>query len=194
MNLRLLKLKAPVRPVVENLMNTNTQDKPIPLTLKQKAIEEVKEAFALTIYFGTWFCALSFLAATILDERPIPLSMFGFAIIKAAFCAKFLLIGQAIFPIKVKVGHGILRSLLIESLVYLVIVLALNYLEAGVRGLFDGKEFLISMTEFGNSNPLKVVAMSIVYWLIVWPYLVFMGMELAMGSKFTSALLFGRKK
>jgi hypothetical protein len=79
-------------------------------------------------------------------------------------------------------------------LVYLVIVLALNYLEAGVRGLIDGKEFLISMTEFGSSNPLKVVAMSIVYWLIVWPYLVFMGMELALGSEFTSALLFGRKK
>ena len=172
----------------------NTPDQATPLTLKEKAIEEAKQALVLTIYFGCWFCALAFLAATTLEERPIPLSLFGFAIIKAAICAKFLLIGQAIFPIKVKEGHGIVRSLLIESLVYLVIVLALNYLEAGVRGLIDHKDFFLSMTEFGSANPLKVLAMSIVYWLIVWPYLVVMGMELALGSSFTSALLFGRKK
>ena len=84
-----------------------------------------------------------------------------------------------------------LKSLLIESLIYLVIVLSLNYLEAGIHGLIHGKNFLDSMGAFGQANPLKVLAMSIVYWLIVWPYLIFTGMKLAMGKEKIMSLFFG---
>ena len=160
---------------------------------KEKAKEEFIKALQLTIYFGTWFCALAFLAATSLDHRPIPLSIFGFALFKAAICAKFMLVAQAAFPIKVNEKRGIVSSLLLESLIYLLVVLGLNYLEAGVHGLIHGKEFLISMTEFGQSNPLRVVAMSIVYWLIVWPYLLMSGMTIMLGSNATLKILFGDK-
>jgi hypothetical protein len=174
-------------------MNT-TSPKSAPVhSLKEKAKEEFIKALQLTIYFGAWFCALAFLGATLLDERPIPLSIFGFALFKAAICAKFMLVAQAVFPIKVDKGNGIVSSLIMESLVYLAVVLGLNYLEAGVHGLIDGKEFLISMTEFGQSNPLRVVAMSIVYWLIVWPYLLMMGMSLMLGGNATLEILFGNK-
>ena len=174
-------------------MNTSHTSHHKALTFKDKAKEEAIKAFQLTIYFGVWFCALAFLAATSLHERPIPLSIFGFALFKAAVCAKFMLVAQAFFPIKVDKQNGIVSSLIMESLVYLAVVLALNYLEAGVHGLIDGKEFLISMMEFGKSNPLRVVAMSIVYWLIVWPYLLLMGMSLMLGTHATLEILFGNK-
>lgn len=174
-------------------MNTNQTPLAQHHSLKDKAKEEFIKAFQLTIYFGVWFCALAFLAATSLNERPIPLSIFGFAIIKAAVCAKFMLIGQAIFPIKINKNHGIVNSLILESIVYLVIVLALNYVEAGVHGLINGKDFISSMAEFGRSNPLRVLAMSIVYWLIVWPYLLLAGFRLAVGSTASLEILFGHK-
>ncbi|QWE17526.1 hypothetical protein [Polynucleobacter sp. AP-Nino-20-G2] len=174
-------------------MNSNNSTATSSHSFKDKAKEEFIKAFQLTIYFGVWFCALAFLAATSLDERPIPSSIFGFAIIKAAVCAKFMLIGQAIFPIKINKNHGIVNSLILESIVYLVIVLALNYLEAGVHGLINGKDFISSMAEFGRSNPLRVLAMSIVYWLIVWPYLLLVGFRLAVGSTASLEILFGRK-
>jgi len=129
-----------------------------------------------------------------MDIRPIPLSIFWFALIKAALCAKFMLVGQAIFPIKVNRHHGIVKSLFIESLFYLVVVLALNYFEAGLDGLIHGKNFFISMTAFGQSNPLHVLAMAIVYWLIVWPYLIFAGFKLSLGTPATLSILFGPKK
>ena len=113
-------------------MNIVTSANSSKSTFKEKLIEEAKKALALTLYLGTWFCALAFLAATLLDERPIPLSMFGFALIKAGITAKFLLIGQAVYPIKVDKAHGIVKSLFVESLIYIVIVLGLNYLEAGI--------------------------------------------------------------
>lgn len=174
-------------------MNTTHTSHKTSRTFKEKAKEEFVRAFQLTVYFGVWFCALAFLAATSLHERPIPLSIFGFALFKAAVCAKFMLVAQAVFPIKVDKKNGIVSSLIMESLVYLAVVLGLNYLEAGVDGLIHGKEFLSSMLEFGKSNPLRVVAMSIVYWLIVWPYLLLMGMSLMLGTHATLQILFGNK-
>jgi hypothetical protein len=175
-------------------MNTPAKSKLIPPGLKKEIENEAKKAFALSVYFSAWFCSISFLAVTILDERPIPLSIFGFAIIKGALSAKFLLIGQAIFPMKVNKKEGLIRSLLFQSLLYVLIVLALNYLEAGVRGLINGKPFLDSMLSFGQSDPLRILAMCIVYWLIVCPYLVLVGTKLALGTDATIAILFGEKK
>ncbi len=174
-------------------MNATSPNSAPTHTLKEKVKEEFIKAFQLTVYFGTWFCSLAFLGATILDERPIPLSIFGFALFKAAICAKFMLLAQAAYPIKVNKKHGVVGSLLFESLVYLLVVLGLNYLEAGVHGLIHGKAFLSSMADFGQSNPLHVVAMSIVYWLIVWPYLLLTGMSMMLGSNATLEILFGRK-
>jgi hypothetical protein len=163
-------------------------------SFKQKLEEEMKKAFALSLYFGIWFCAIAFMAATALEERPIPLSIFGFALIKAGLSAKFMLIAQAAYPITINKEHGIIKSLLLESIVYLIVVLGLNYLEAGIHGLINGKEFISSMAAFGSGDPLRVFAMSIVYWLIVWPYLIFMGFKIVVGSTETLTVLFGPKK
>ena len=173
-----------------NNMQAPPKDSP---SFKTKAKEEITKALQLSIYFGIWFCALAFLGATSLDERPIPLSIFGFALIKAVFCAKFMLVGQAIIPIKVNKQNGIVTPLILESLVYLLVVIGLNYLEAGTHGLIHGKGFISSLADFGRSNPLHVVAMSIVYWLIVWPYLLLVGFRLTIGSTATLQILFGNK-
>ena len=174
-------------------MNTPSGKESQSLGIKKKVEAEAKKAFALTIYFGIWFCALTFLGATTLDEHSIPLSLFGIAIIKAGLCAKFMLIAQAIFPINISKSNGIIRSLFLESILYIIVVLGLNYIEAGVEGLMHGKDFLDSMASFGQKNPMKVLAMSLVYWLIVWPYLVVVGMQLALGKNTTVAILFGNK-
>jgi len=161
--------------------------------IKKKIEAEAKQAFTLTVYFSIWFCALTLLAATTLDKHPIPLSLFGIAIIKAGLCAKFMLIAQAIFPINVEKSNGIIKSLFLESILYLLVVLGLNYIEAGIEGVIHGKNFLDSMASFGQKNPLHILAMSLVYWLIVWPYLVLIGMKLALGTNTILTILFGRK-
>jgi hypothetical protein len=162
-------------------------------SIKKKIEAEAKQALALTAYFGTWFCALTFLAVTSLEGHPISLSIFGLALIKAGLCAKFMLIAQAIFPIKVSKNNGIIKSLLLESLFYIFVVLSLNYVEAGIEGLIHGKNFIDAMTSFGQKNPLHVLSMTIVYWLIVWPYLILVGLRLYLGEDTTLNILFGKK-
>jgi hypothetical protein len=172
---------------------TITSATPAKRNFRDALIEEAKKALVLSLYFGVWFCALAFLAATMLDERPIPLTIFGLAIIKAAITAKFMLIGQAIYPIQVSRHHGITKSLLLESIFYLMIVLALNFIEAGIDGVFHGKNFFDSMAAFENADPIRILAVSIVYWLIVFPYLVFNATLLIMGKDNLISLLFGAK-
>jgi len=174
-------------------MNASTENENHSPGIKKKIEEEAKQALTLTVYFSIWFCALTFLAATTLNKHPIPLSMFGIAIIKAGLCAKFMLIAQAIFPINVQKSNGIIKSLFLESILYLLVVLGLNYIEAGIEGLIHGKNFLDSMTSFGQKNPLHILSMSLVYWLIVWPYLVMIGMKLALGNNVILTILFGKK-
>jgi hypothetical protein len=50
------------------------------------------------------------------------------------------------------------------------------------------------MTAFGSADPLRVLAMAIVYWLIVWPYLIYTGVMLMLGNTETIEILFGSKK
>lgn len=162
-------------------------------SLKEKAKEEILKAFQLTVYFSVWFCALTFLTITSPHYQPFSLSLFGFAFIKAALCAKFMLIAQMVRPIKIDRSSGIVKSLFLESIFYLLVVISLNYLEAGIDGMIHGKQFVASLADFGKSDPLHVLAMSIIYWLIVWPYLIFSGFKLALGSLATRELLLGKK-
>jgi hypothetical protein len=161
------------------------------MTFKEKAKEEFIKASSLTLYFGVWFCALAFLAATISDQDPIKPVPFGFALIKAGLCAKFMLIAQAIYPIAIDKEHGLFQSLFKKSLFYLFLVLILSYLESGVDGLIHHTGFIEGLLDFGHRNPLRILAMSIVYWLIVWPYLLFCGVNIALGSLSAKELLFG---
>lgn len=174
-------------------MDQQTTSGPAKKSLKDKVKEEILKAFELTIYFSIWFCALTLLSVTTLHIQSISFTLFGFAIIKAALCAKFMLIAQVIYPIKINQKSGIVNSLFLESLFYILVVIALNYLEAGVDGVIHGKDFITSLADFGQSDPLHVLAMSIVYWLIVWPYLIFTGFKLALGSTATHELLLGKK-
>ena len=177
-----------------NMMNPSQTTENKPLSIKTRLLDEAKKAFILTLYLGAWFCAITFLAATALRTRPIPETIFGLAMIKAAICAKFMLIGQAAYPLTINKKHGIIPSLLAESVIYSIIVLLLSYLESGVDGLIHGRNFIDSLLSFGHADPIYILALSIIYWLIIWPYLLFIGMKKALGDDATFEILFGPRK
>ncbi len=66
-----------------------------------------------------------------------------------------------------------------------------NYIEAGVDGLIHGKSVWDSLMGFGQAKPLRVIAMCIVYWLIVWLYLILIGLKISLGSIAMITILFG---
>ena len=150
-------------------------------------------ASLLALYFAAWFCAIAFFTFTILREAEIPITPFGLALIKAALCAKFMMIGKAIYPLKVDANRGLIKSIFWHSIVYLFIVIALSFLESGIDGLLHGKSFLESIASFGHGDPIYITAIAIMYWLILWPYLILLGLQQSMGDEAVHTILFGTK-
>lgn len=161
--------------------------------LRQWIKEEFVQAVLLTLYFATWFCAIAFFSFALLREAAIPITPFGLAIIKAALCAKFMMIGKAIFPLRVDANRGLIKSIFWHSIAYLGIVLALSFAESGVDGLLHGKSFIEAVSSFGRGDPVYIAALSLMYWLIIWPYLIVLGLNQSIGDQAVNAILYGSK-
>lgn len=140
-------------------------------TVGQRIIGEVKKALRLTIYFGFWFSALTLLTHEILQQEGLPFGHIGLAWIKAAICAKFILIGQAIYPLQHSKGNDLWRIVLPRSFVYLAVVFVLSVVEVVCEGLYHGERFEAALHHFANGSPLYAFALAWVYWLILMPYL-----------------------
>ena len=162
-------------------------------SLRYRIKDEFVQATLLALYFAAWFCAIAFFSFALLREAAIPITPFGLAIIKAGLCAKFMMIGKAIFPLRVDPDRGLVKSLFWHSLAYLGVVIALSFAEAGIDGLFHGKSFFESVSSFGHGDPIYIAALSLMYWLIIWPYLIVFGLNQSLGNKAVHAILFGSK-
>lgn len=174
------------------MINPNPPAKEAKPGLRYRIKDEFIQATLLTLYFASWFCAIAFFSFALLREVAIPISPFGLAIIKAALCAKFMMIGKAVFPLRVDANRGLIKSIFWHSIAYLGIVLALSFAEAGIDGLLHGKSFIDSVSSFGHGDPIYIAALSLIYWLIIWPYLIVLGLNQSIGDTAVRAILFGK--
>jgi hypothetical protein len=104
-----------------------------------------------------------------------------------------MMIGKAIFPLRVDANRGLIKSIFWHSIVYLGIVIALSFAESGIDGLLHGKSFIESVSSFGHGDPIYIAALCVMYWLILWPYLIVLGLNQSMGNTAVSLILFGSK-
>lgn len=145
-------------------------------SLRARLGSEIRNVLHLTLYFGIWFSALNLLLYETQNRAGLPLEAWGFAWIKAAICAKFLLIGQLILPMPDVNKARLWSAILPRSVLYLLIVLVLSFVEEGVRGAMHGEGFIHAMSGFGGGEPLHIFALAWVYWLMLVPYLVIVGL------------------
>ena len=124
------------------MKNPNPPATEVKESLRYRIKDEFVQASLLALYFAAWFCAIAFFSFALLREAAIPITPFGLAIIKAGLCAKFMMIGKALFPLRVDANRGLVKSLFWHSIAYLSVVIALSFVEAGIDGLFHGKSFL----------------------------------------------------
>ncbi len=160
-------------------------------SLRHRIKDEFIQASLLALYFAAWFCAIAFFTLAVLREAAISITPFGLALIKAGLCAKFMMIGKAIYPLKLDTNRGLIKSIFWHSIAYLLIVIALSLVESGIDGLLHGKSFLESLASFGRGDPIYITSIAIMYWLILWPYLILLGLQQSMGDEAVHTILFG---
>lgn len=158
---------------------------------KQHLGEEIKKITILFIYFAIWFCALAFLSYSILRHDGLPYAPISFALIKAFLCAKFMVLGQALYPIESRDDKPLIWQILPRSIVYLGVVVVLSALESGLEGWIHHRGFIASIAHFGNGDPIHILALCLIYWLIVLPYLTFMCLKSVLGTAQMKKIFWG---
>lgn len=158
---------------------------------KNRFGEEIKKMLILFIYFSIWFCALAFLSFSVERLQGFPYMHISLALVKALLCAKFMLMGQMLYPIESRRDKPLIGQILSRSLVYLGVVILLSALESGIEGWIHHRGFISSLANFGNGDPIHILALSLIYWLIVLPYLTFMSLQSVIGSSEMKKIFWG---
>lgn len=152
----------------------------------------LKQGLILTLYMAVWFCALIFYDKDALNIHESRYVSYGFAILKALSLSKFMLAAHAISPIRFQSGLPLYRLIILRTSFNAAVVLIFSYLFAGIEGLFKHQGFIDAMRSFCDGNIERIVALTLIYWLIVLPYVAYRCLGESMGQENLQSYLSGK--
>jgi hypothetical protein len=146
---------------------------PAKVAIRERAESELKEFFFIAAYLFIVFSALVFFKSAILEAEGVRWVPWGFAIIKAAVSAKFILIGRAL-----RIGEGdstkpLIWQTLRKSIAFLIFVVVLTIIEEAIVGLIHGRTFWQSMAGLGGGTPEQAIATAVIMFLAFLPMFAF---------------------
>ena len=125
---------------------TESQIKP-KAPFRDKAGEELREFIVLTADLYVCFAAVIYFKAAVLQAHGVAYAHLGLAIVKAAICAKFMLMGR-VFHIGERFRKlPLIVPTLHRSLVFLLLLAVLTFIEEIVVGAIHGRTFWIQFPE-----------------------------------------------
>jgi hypothetical protein len=152
-----------------------------------------KKTFILTLYFAIWFCVLNFYNQVVLHAGDRPHVTYAYSIFLAGILAKFIIFEQEIAPLKVKDGSSLFWMIIRRTTIDTMIALFLRYIFAGIEGLFNHQGFFDSMRSFGGGDWMHILAIWMVFWLVIMPYMVYCSLRNAVGLEKIRGIFFGNK-
>ena len=152
--------------------------------------EEVRRVAATTTYLYVCFAAILLYRMAILHAHDIEFVPWGVAAIKALVLGKFVLIGRA-------VGYGnryhhkpLVYSVLYQSVLFVVMLIVLSIAEEAIKGFFRGQKLIETFTDLGGW--LQILAVALLLWLIMLPYLGFIRLRETLGEDSLRQMVMGR--
>jgi len=157
---------------------------------KERALEELKAYWIITLYLALFLGALTVYRRLILAEFGVTYLNYGFALIEALIIAKVILIGKAFGLGRRFDDAPLVVSTLYKSALFGVFVLLFGILEHVVEGLYHNKDWaaiLHGLTELGMYELLARVLMLIIAFI---PFFAFWEIGRVLGPRKLSALFF----
>jgi hypothetical protein len=156
---------------------------PSKVSIGARVTDELREFAIIAAYLYVCFTALLFYKASILRAHDIPFAPFGFAVAKALICAKFASVGHVLHIGERFKSLPLIWPTLHKSLVFLILLLALNAIEEIVIGLIDRRTIADSLAEVGGGTLEQLIATSIVGLLILIPFFAFRALGEVVGER-----------
>ena len=161
---------------------------------KERAVEEFKAYWIITLYLALFLGALTVYRRLILAEFGVAYLNYGFALIEALIIAKVILIGKAFGLGRRFDDAPLVVSTLYKSALFGVFVFLFGILEHVVEGLYHRKDWaaiLDGLTELGMYELLARVLMLIIAFI---PFFAFWEIGRVLGPRKLSALFFSRRE
>jgi hypothetical protein len=162
-------------------------------SFRERAGEELREFIILTAYLYVCFAAVIYFKAAVLQAHGITYAPLGLAIVKAALCAKFMLMGR-VFHLGGRIKNlPLIVPTLLRSFVFLLLLAVLTFVEEIVVGAIHGRTAMDSISEIGGGTFPQFVATILIIFLILIPYFAFRALGEIAGDKILLQLFFERR-
>ena len=162
-------------------------------SLKERALEEFKIYWIITLYLALFLGSFTVYRRLILEEFGVAYLNYGFALIEALIIAKVILIGKA-FGLGRRFERGpLFLSVLYKSIVFGVLVFLFGILERVVEGLIHKKDWagiLQSMTDLGLYELLARIIMLILAFV---PFFAFWEIGRVLGPGKLTTMFFSKR-
>jgi hypothetical protein len=160
------------------------------VAVRDKAITALRELAILAAYFYIAFTALLFFKSAILHDRGVNWVPWGFAAIKAALVAKFVLIGRAMHVGERYQTRPLIWQTLYRSVAFLVVVVILDIIEEIIVGLIHGRTVGQRIARLGGGTLEQMVATLVIVFLLFFRYFAFRSLAEVLGEGVLSRLFF----
>ncbi len=162
-------------------------------SFRAKISEELIEFAVLTVYLYICFAAVIHFKAAVLQAQGIAYDHLGLAIIKAALCAKFMLVGRAVHIGERFRNLPLIVPTLYKSFAFLLLLVVLTLIEEIVVGAIHGETVIHSISGITGGTLHQFVATILVMFLILTPYFAFRSLGQIVGDKILVRLFFERR-
>jgi hypothetical protein len=159
-------------------------------SIGKKATEELREFIVLTAYLYVCFAAVIYFKATVLQAQGIAYAPLGLAIIKAALCAKFMLMGRALHIGERFKDLPLIVPTLYRSFVFLLLLVVLTFIEEIAVGAIHGRTVLGSISGIAGGTFRQMFATILIIFLILVPYFAFRSLGNIVGDRILVRLFF----
>jgi hypothetical protein len=157
-------------------------------------ISETEELVIIAVYLFVVFSALLFLKSAILKGEGGIWVPWGFAAVKAAVAAKFILIARAMHLGERFRSKALIWEAAYRSLVFLLVVAVLTVIEEAIVGAIHGRAILDSISEIGGGTLMQVIATAVILFLVFLPLSVFYALGEVVGEKALFRLFFVERR
>ncbi|SHJ31456.1 hypothetical protein SAMN05444159_0281 [Bradyrhizobium lablabi] len=163
-------------------------------SFREKISEELTEFIILTAYLYVCFAAVIYFKTAILQAQGVAYAPLSLAIIKAAICAKFMLVGRLFHMGERFKNRPLIIPTLHRSFVFLLLLAVLTLIEEIVVGAIHRRTVMDSISGIAGGTLHQFVATILLMFLILVPYFAFRSLGDIVGDKILVRLFFERRR
>ena len=155
----------------------------------ERITEELRRVAITTSYLFVCFSAVLFYRMAVLQKYGIDFAPFGLAAIKALVLGKFIMLGRMTGIGDRYKDRPLIYPVLHQSLLFLVLLVALSLAEETIKGWFHGQSAVDVFRDMGGW--LQIAATALLLWLVLVPYLGFIRLAETLGEDRLQKIVWG---